>query len=46
MRGSGQCWAHFYFSERANLLSADNNDATVTDAEIEAFFKENALVSA
>lgn len=36
----------FYLSERAKNISADFNDATVTDADIEAFFAEEALVVA
>ena len=33
-------------SESTKNISADANDATVTDAEIEAFFAEEALVAA
>lgn len=40
---SGQTLATYYFTECGKLISADTNDATVTDAEIEAFFTEEAL---
>lgn len=47
IRAAGKCWSRSTSSERDNQLSADNNDALVTDAdfaEIEAHANSAILV--